>query len=121
MEFDFANYNERPLEEPRRDFIQEVRNLFQMRVVTDVTVYEHTDECRDFRGERPCRCPVVPLYYIGRRAGPDHGLERLSITPTFLTLAELHGYCEKNIDRLRAKAQSEPKPKTDSGQYYQNE
>src|SRR5260370_11046444 len=114
MEFDFASYDERLPEEPRRDFIQEVRNLFQMSVVTDVTVYEHTDECCHYRGERPCRCPVVPLYYIGRRAEPEHGLERLRITPTFLTLSELDAYCEENIDRLRAKAQSEPKLRTDS-------
>jgi hypothetical protein len=107
MEFDAANFDDNVPREPRRDFIQEVRNLFQVSVVTDVTVYEHTDQCLQDRGERPCRCPVVRIFYIGRRAEPEHGLERLGITPSFLALAELEAYCENNIERLRSKAQSE--------------
>jgi hypothetical protein len=107
MEFDSANYDDNVPREPRRDYIQEVRNLFQVSVLTDVTVYEHTDQCLQARGERPCRCPVVPIFYIGRRAEPEHNLKGLGITPSFLTLVELEAYCENNIERLRSKAQSE--------------
>ena len=107
MQFDYLDYDENPRGDPRHDFIQEVRNLFRMSLVADVTVHEHADECRFNRGERPCVCPTAPLYYIGRRSQPEYGLERLSVTPTFFTLGELEVYCEMNISHLRARAKSE--------------
>lgn len=95
------------IEEPRHSFTQEVRDLFHVSLVTDLVVEHHSDECRDsigrVRGHR-CTCPTVSYHYLGHRAIPEEGIEKVRITPTFQGVPFLEQYCEQNIGVLRAQA-----------------
>jgi hypothetical protein len=89
------------IEEPRHSFTQEVRDLFHVSLVTDLVVEHQSDDCRD---SRRCSCPTTSYYYLGHRAVPKEGIEKVRITPTFQGLAFLEEYCEQNIRVLRAQA-----------------
>ncbi len=95
------------VDEPRHSFAQEVRDLFGVSLVTDLIVEHHSDDCRDATERIPgyrCSCPTASYYYLGHRAIPEEGIEKVRITPTFPGLAFLDEYCEQNISRLRIQA-----------------
>jgi len=93
------------IEEPRHSFTQEVRDLFHVSLVTDLVVEHQSDDCSD---SECCSCPTARYYYLGHRAIPEAGIEKVRITPTFPGLAFLDEYCEQNISRFRMQAKKRP-------------
>ena len=93
------------IEEPRHSFTQEVRDLFHISLVTDLVVEHQSDDCSD---SECCSCPTARYYYLGHRAIPEAGIEKVRITPTFPGLALLDEYCEQNIGRFRMEANKRP-------------
>jgi hypothetical protein len=105
-EFSYAadNYE---VEQSSHSFTRQVRNLFGVSLVTDLIVDRHTKECLELSQEGShghCHCSPVPYYFLGHRAIPQEGVERLSVSPMFESLSGLEHYCEANTHSLRAKA-----------------